>query len=72
MKKQIRRKKRHPTPSAQGAERCAGFFDVIDPLKDLVAVEKLNAPQVLAFFFGGIPWGVALPRTQDGIKSCVF
>eukprot|EP00434_Breviolum_minutum_P021088 symbB.v1.2.018605.t1/scaffold1491.1/size115652/4 len=29
------------------AERCAGFFDVIDPLKDLVAVEKLNAPQVI-------------------------
>ncbi|CAK9113924.1 Dynactin subunit 1 (150 kDa dynein-associated polypeptide) (DAP-150) (DP-150) (p150-glued) [Durusdinium trenchii] len=29
------------------AERCAGFFDVIDPLKDLVAVEQLTAPQVI-------------------------
>ena len=30
-----------------GAERCAGFFDVIDPLKDLVSVQRLNAPQVI-------------------------
>ncbi|CAJ1455023.1 unnamed protein product, partial [Effrenium voratum] len=29
------------------AERCAGFFDVIDPLKDLVSVEQLSAPQVI-------------------------
>jgi hypothetical protein len=28
-----------------GAERCAGFFDVIDPLKDLVSVQQLSAPQ---------------------------
>ena len=30
-----------------GAERCAGFFDVIDPLKDLVALKQLAAPQVI-------------------------
>lgn len=29
------------------AERCAGFFDVIDPLKDLVSVQQLSAPQVI-------------------------
>ena len=64
-RKQIRRKKRHPNePVPQGAERCAGFFDVIDPLKDLVAVEKLNAPQVFGVFF----LGVALSWMQ----SCVF
>lgn len=35
--------------SLRGAERCAGFFDVIDPLKDLVAVEQLTAPQAPFF-----------------------
>ena len=29
------------------AERCAGFFDVIDPLKELVEREHWSAPQVI-------------------------
>ena len=37
--------RRLPDADRRGAERCAGFFDVIDPLKDLVSVEQLNAPQ---------------------------